>query len=86
MITLKTPEATIYIEPLENGRFHYQLKDLAPGVNVQETSFESHYGEKVAQAILDIEGVYRLVKELRRRRRPFWHGKGFAILYPEFLT
>ena len=70
MITLKTPEATIYIEPLENGRFHYQLKHLAPGAGVQETSFESYYGEKVAKAILDMEGVYRLVNELRREEGP----------------
>jgi len=85
MITIKRPEATILIEPLENGKFQYQLKNLAPGLGVQETSFESFYGEKVAQAILDMEGVYRLVKELRREEGPFGMEKALRYYTLSFL-
>lgn len=71
MAILKTPEATILIEQLDNGKFLYQINALIHGLNVTESTFESFYGEKVAQAILNLENVRRLVGELRREEGPF---------------
>lgn len=66
MVSLKTPEAVVNIEQLPNSRFRYHLTKTDYGDGFKETSFDSLYGEKVAQALLDMGGPNRLISELIR--------------------
>ena len=70
MVTLKTPEATVHVEELPNSRFRYHLKGTGMGQRVKETSFDSFYGAKVAQALLDMGGPDRLISEFTREEGP----------------
>ena len=66
MATLRTPETTVNIESLPDSRFRYHIT----GDGFKETSFESFYGAKVAQALLDMGGPERLISELTREEGP----------------
>ncbi len=54
MVEIKTQYSAVTIEPMADSRFIYQVKDLAPGVSADSTTFESSYGEKIAQAIINL--------------------------------
>lgn len=71
MTEIRTSEGVVEIEPLPNSMFRYNLKDLSKGIDVEATTFESCYGQEVAQAILDMEGIDRLVRELLREEGSF---------------
>jgi 2-polyprenyl-3-methyl-5-hydroxy-6-metoxy-1,4-benzoquinol methylase len=66
MVTLKIPKATVEIESLPNSKFHYHINITGVSGNLKETSFDSFYGEKVAQALLEMGGPERLISELTR--------------------
>ncbi|MGC8659163.1 MAG: methyltransferase domain-containing protein [Desulfomonilaceae bacterium] len=70
MVTLETPDATINIEPLRDSRFRYLLTVKGHSEQNKEISFESYYGAKVAQALLDMGGHERLRSELIREEGP----------------
>jgi 2-polyprenyl-3-methyl-5-hydroxy-6-metoxy-1,4-benzoquinol methylase len=71
MVEIKTQYGAVTIKPMADSRFIYHVKDLAPGVRVESTTFKSSYGEKIAEAIINMEEfptdkIPRLVRELLR--------------------
>lgn len=81
MVSLKTLGATVNIESLPDSRFKYHLS----GEDFKETSFESFYGAKVAQALLDMGGPDRLISELTREEGPSGLEQGLKYYTLSFL-
>ena len=86
MVTLETPEAIVNIESLPNARFRYHITGKNPDRTFRETSFDSYYGVKVAQALLDMGGAERLISELTREEGPSGLEQGLKYYTLSFLS